>query len=289
MLTKVSTPAYPCHAILRIERMAPANSVELARAIRLDALRMVAASGSSHIGSCLSVADILAVLYHDILRIHPGSADDPARDRLIFSKGHATAILYAVLHQRGFLTRACLDTYARSGSPLLSHTSHHVPGVELSTGSLGHGLPVAVGMAIAARHRGGPERVFAVLSDGELDEGSNWEAILFAGAHRLSGLTAIVDYNKIQSFGTVAEVLDLAPLAEKWRAFGWQVEEIDGHRHEALREALSAPPAGAPRAVICHTVKGKGVSFMEDRLEWHYRSPSPALLAEAEAEVLEAR
>jgi transketolase len=250
---------------------------------------MVAASGSSHIGSCLSVADILAVLYHDWLRIRPDDRTDPDRDRLIFSKGHATAILYAVLCEKGFLTEADLDGYARSGSALLAHASHHVPGVEFSTGSLGHGLPVAVGMALAARGRGGPERVYAVLSDGELDEGSNWEAILFAGAHRLAPLTAIVDYNKIQSFGSVAEVLDLAPLADKWRAFGWHVQEVDGHDHGALRTALAAAAESPdPSVLIAHTVKGKGVSFMEGRLEWHYRSPSPAQLAQAEAEVREA-
>lgn len=255
----------------------------LSTVIRSHALRMVHRANASHIGTCLSMADILAVLYTRILRYR---ADDPHwldRDRFILSKGHGAAILYAVLAECGFFPVAWLDDYARDGSPLLGHVSHHVPGVELSTGSLGHGLSVGCGMALAGKREGRPYRVFVLLSDGELDEGSNWEAILFAPQHCLDNLIAIVDYNKIQSFGTVKEVLNLDPLADKWRAFRWAVREIDGHDHEQIESALTGVPfaTGKPSVIIAHTVKGKGVSFMENQLAWHYKSPNAEQLAQA--------
>lgn len=258
-----------------------ATSIELAQQVRADALRMVHRSRASHIGSSLSIADILAVLYHDVLSIDARDPGMPDRDRLIVSKGHAAAAVYAVLANKGFFPRDWLETYCADGSRLAGHITHGVPGVELSTGSLGHGLPVASGLALAAQRGELPWRVFALLSDGECDEGSTWEAALFAGHHRLSHLTAIVDFNKIQSFGRVDEVLQLEPLAEKWRSFGWKVVELDGHDHRALRQALTLRGAPAPVAIIAHTVKGKGVSFMENRLEWHYRSPSDQQLATA--------
>jgi transketolase len=258
-----------------------------ARRIRVHALEMVHAANASHIGSCFSMADILAVLYTRVLRVDPARPDDPGRDRFILSKGHAAAILYAALAERGFFDPAELAGYCRDGSRLTGHVSHAVPGVEVSTGSLGHGLPIAVGMALAARAQGRTSRVVCLLSDGECDEGSNWEAILFAPHHRLANLVAIVDYNKIQSFGRVSEVLGLEPFADKWRAFGWRTVEVDGHDTAALEEVLSAPPEDdRPLAVIAHTVKGRGVGFMEDRLEWHYRSPGPDQLAAAIAEVM---
>lgn len=263
------------------------DPVDFARRIRAHALRMVYAAKSSHIGSCLSIADILAVLYAGVLRVDPQRPGDPDRDRFILSKGHAAAILYAALAESGFFSIDLLDSYCRDGSALTGHVSHGVAGVEVSTGSLGHGLPIAVGMALAMRADRRPGRVFCLLSDGECDEGSNWEAILFAPHHRIDNLVAIVDFNKIQSFGRVSEVLDLEPFADKWRAFGWHTIELDGHDLAALDAALTAVPAaaGKPTAIIAHTVKGRGVSFMEDRLEWHYRSPSGDQLAQALAEI----
>jgi transketolase len=266
----------------------PAASVELARRIRCDVLRMVHRARASHVGTCFSIADILAVLYAEILRVDPEDPEQTGRDRLLLSKGHGGAALYAVLAERGFFPTAWLDDYCADGSRLAGHATHHqVPGVEVSTGSLGHGLPLGCGMALAAQRDGSPARTVVILSDGECDEGSTWEAALFAPHHRLDQLVAIVDYNKIQSFGSVEAVLDLAPLADKWRAFRWAVTEIDGHDHAALARALGHVPteAGRPTAIIAHTVKGKGVSFMEGELAWHYRSPSDEQLRAALAEL----
>jgi transketolase len=234
------------------------------------------------------MADILAVLYGRVLRVDPARPDWADRDRFILSKGHGAAIVYAALAARGFFPREWLATYCQDGSRLGGHiSSHGVPGVEVSTGSLGHGLSIGCGMALAGKSVGSPYRVFVMLSDGELDEGSNWEPILFAPHHGLDNLVAIVDYNKIQSFGSVADVLQLAPLADKWRAFRWEVREIDGHDYSQIEEALTAPPAepGRPVVVIAHTIKGKGVSFMEGQLAWHYRSPDGAQLERALAEL----
>ncbi|MEZ5356972.1 MAG: transketolase [Bryobacteraceae bacterium] len=259
----------------------------LALRIREHSLRMVHRARASHIASSLSMTDLLAVLYGRVLRVDPARPDWPERDRLIVSKGHAAAALYAVLAERGFFPVEELDRYCESGSRLLGHVSHHVPGVELSTGSLGHGLPVGGGMALASKRGGAGWRVFVLLSDGELDEGSVWEQALLAPQLGLDNLVAIVDYNKMQSFGSVAEVADLAPLADKWRAFRWGVREIDGHDHTAIAAALGQAPfePGRPSVVIAHTVKGKGVSFMEQDLAWHYRSPDLAQLARALDEV----
>lgn len=260
------------------------SSLPLARTIRMDALRMVHAAQASHIGSCLSVADILAVLYGQSMCHRPAEPEWPQRDRLVLSKGHAAAALYAALANCGYFPLSELPLLSRDGSMLLGHVSHHVPGVEFSTGSLGHGLSLGAGIALAAKMDGAGFRSFVILSDGECDEGAIWEAALFAGHHALKNLIALLDYNKIQSFGRTAEVLDLEPLAQKWRAFGWQVSEIDGHDHEQLATALEVR-SDRPHFVICHTVKGKGVSFMEDRLEWHYRSPDRETLAAALAEI----
>jgi transketolase len=259
----------------------------LARELRSSALRMVHRARASHIGSCLSSADLLAVLYGEHLRVDPARPDWPDRDRFILSKGHAAAVLYAALAARGFFPREWLEAYCEAGSPLLGHVTKGVPGVELSTGSLGHGLPVGCGMALAAKREGRSHRVVVLLSDGELDEGSNWEAALFAAQHRLDRLVAIVDANGIQSFGAVKEVLDLEPLADKWRAFRWNVLEIDGHDRAAISEALRAAALhrDGPTAIVARTVKGKGVSFMEGELVWHYRSPSDEQLQRALAEV----
>ena len=266
-------------------RLAPCR--ELAAKIRATALRLVHGAKASHIGSCLSSADLLGVLYGGILRVDPARPVWPERDRFILSKGHAGAIVFAALAERGFFPAAELDSYCKAGSLLTGHISHHVPGVEVFTGSLGHGLAIGAGMALAGKADGAAHRVFVMLSDGECDEGSTWEAILFAPHHRLDNLVAIVDFNKIQSLGTVKEVLELKPFAEKWRAFNWAVREIDGHDHGQIHAALTETPfvAGRPSVIIAHTVKGKGVSFMENQLAWHNKSPDAAQLAQALAEV----
>ena len=259
------------------------NSIDLSRNIRINACKMVAQSNSSHIGSTLSMADILAVLYHDVMRVDPKQPEWPERDRFILSKGHAAAGLYAVLALRGFFPLAWLERFCQEGSLLLGHVSHHVPGVELSTGSLGHALPVACGMALADKREKKSHRVFVVLSDGECDEGSNWEAALFAAHHKLDNLVAIVDANKLQGFGRTEEVLALAPFAQKWEAFNWAVQEVNGHDHCALRASLQGIPfeSGKPNLLLAHTIKGRCVSFMEDQLAWHYKSPNPEQLSQA--------
>src|SRR5258706_14301524 len=237
---------------------------------------MTGDSGGSHIGAVFSMADIVAVLYGAVLRVDPSAPGWPERDRFILSKGHAGAGVYAALAERGFFEMEKLATHYRDGSELSGHVSHKGnPGVEPSTGSLGHGLSVGVGMAYAARLDGREHRVVVLLSDGECDEGSNWEAILFAAHHGLDNLVAIVDYNKIQSLGPVDETLRLEPFADKWRAFGWTAVEVDGHDHDALRATLLGMPMvpGKPTCVLAHTVKGKGVSFMEHSVLWHYRAP----------------
>ncbi len=255
--------------------------------LRAHALRMVHAVNASHIGTCLSMADLLAVLYGGILNVHPSEPQWPNRDRLILSKGHGAAILYAALAEAGFFAVDELATYCQKGSQFTGHISHHIPGVEVSTGSLGHGLSFGTGMALASKADGLNWRVFVILSDGELDEGSNWEPILLAPHLKLDNLIAIVDYNKIQSFGRVDEVLPLEPLKAKWEAFGWEVQEVDGHDHQALHATLGTIPfkPGKPSVVIAHTIKGKGVSFMENELAWHYRSPNELLLEQALAEL----
>ncbi|MCU0980705.1 MAG: transketolase [Pirellulaceae bacterium] len=251
------------------------DTAELARRIRRHALHMTSRGGSSHIGAILSMADIVAVLYGGILKVDPRDPKRPDRDRFILSKGHAGAGVYAALAETGFFPVAKLDTHYQDGSDLSGHVSHKgIPGVEFSTGSLGHGLPVAAGMAYAGKLDAGRHRVFVLLSDGECDEGSNWEAILFAAHHRLDNLVAIVDYNKIQSLGPVSETLGLEPFVDKWTSFGWGVCEVDGHDHDELRTALAGLPfaTGKPSCVIAHTTKGKGVSFMENQVLWHYRT-----------------
>ncbi len=269
----------------------PATDVELrslARKLRAHSLRMVSQAKTSHIGSCLSVADILAVLYGHVLRLDPKSPTWAGRDRLIMSKGHAAAVTYAAVAEAGFMPLDRLDEYARNGGQLYGHVTHAgVPGVELSSGSLGHGLPVGVGMALSGARDRRSWRVFVVMSDGEMDEGSNWEAILFAGHHRLENLIVVVDYNKIQSLDLVEKTLNLEPLADKFRAFGWSAVEVDGHDVKALRKALDSTPRepGRPTVVIAHTVKGKGVSWMEGKVLWHYRPPTEEELAQALAEL----
>jgi len=269
-------------------RMSNVESRNMARRIRAKVLSMVYLAQASHVGSALSMVDILAVLYSHVLNVDPSRPDAAERDRLIVSKGHGAAALYATLSEKSFFPESWLNTYCKDGSNLAGHVTHYgVPGVEFSTGSLGHGLPVGCGIALATRCGRDSSRVFVILSDGECDEGSNWEAALFANHHKLDNLVAIIDYNKIQSFGNVSEVLTLEPFAEKWRSFGWAVREIDGHDHGLLTEALVSVPMeqGRPTVLICHTVKGKGVGFMENQLIWHYRSPTAEQLKVALVEL----
>jgi transketolase len=261
---------------------------ELARRIRGHAVRMTHRAGSSHVASSLSMAELLSVLYGSVLRVTPDSVDDPDRDRLILSKGHGCAGLYAALAERGFFPLDWLESFYHDGARLAGHaTVHSAPGIEVSTGSLGHGLPIACGIALAGKLDSRPYRVFALLSDGECDEGTIWEAALFAPQHRLDNLVVIVDYNKIQSLDHVKDVLDLEPFAAKWAAFRWAVREIDGHDVDQIEGALRAVPfeQGKPSCVIAHTVKGKGVSFMENSILWHYRSPQGAEYERAMAEL----
>jgi len=248
----------------------------LANRIRKHAVSMTSLGGSSHIGSILSIADILAVLYGSILNHR---ADEPKwsdRDRFILSKGHAGAGVYATLAEMGFMPIDKLKTHYQDGSDLSGHVSHKgIPGVDLSTGSLGHGLPVAAGMALSAKINTKKHRVFVLMSDGECDEGSNWEAILFSAHHKLDNLVAIVDRNKLQSIHSTEDTLELEPFADKWRSFGWEVVEVDGHDHDSLFNTCieTANTSGKPLCVIAETTKGKGVSFMENQVLWHYRSP----------------
>ena len=259
------------------------TTTQLATAIRAHTVQMVHRVNASHVGGGLSMADLLAVLYTDVLIFDARQPQQPDRDRFILSKGHTCAALYATLALKGFFPIEELKQFGQDGSRLMTHVSHKVPGVEFSTGSLGHGLPFGCGKALAARRQMKSWRTFVLLSDGELDEGSNWEAILFATHHRLDNLVAIVDYNKIQSLGSVEEVLDLHPLAEKFRAFNWAVREIDGHDHAAIAAALQTLPfePGKPNCLIAHTIKGKGVDFMENQLLWHYRTPNAGQVKDA--------
>jgi transketolase len=250
------------------------DSTELARRIRKHALRMTSQGASAHIGAVLSMADIVAVLYGDVLDYRTAEPRWANRDRFILSKGHAGAGIYAALAESGFFPVEKLETHYRDGSQLSGHVSHKgIPGVEFSTGSLGHGLPVGAGMAFGAKLDGQAHRVFVLLSDGECDEGSNWEAILFAAHHKLGNLVAIVDYNKIQSLAPVADTIALEPFVDKWKSFNWEVREVDGHDHTKLRAVLDTPSqSGQPVCVMAHTTKGKGVSFMENTVLWHYRT-----------------
>lgn len=260
---------------------------EVAHRVRRHVLDMTSRGKSSHVGSALSMTDIVTVIYGHLMTYEPTDPKSATRDRFILSKGHAGAAVYATLAEFGFFDPARLKDHYQNGSVFSGHVSHKgVPGVELSTGSLGHGLGVAAGMAIAALRQKKAHRVYALLSDGECDEGSNWEAILFAAHHKLSNLTVAVDYNKIQSLAPVSETLALEPFADKWRAFGWNVAECDGHDHEALYAAFEAAnTAPAPGVVICHTTKGKGVSFMEDSVLWHYRNAQGPEYDDAAAEL----
>ena len=263
------------------------------RSVALRGLAVDALEGGSrgHIGSTMSLIEILRVLYDEVMTFDPQHPKMAQRDRLILSKGHGCIALYVLLADKGYFPKEELFTFCRYTSNLGGHPEYgHVPGVEASTGSLGHGLAIGVGMAYAARLSNSPHHVFVVLGDGEIDEGSVWESALAAGHHRLQNLTIIVDYNKLQSFGPVADIWDLEPMAAKWSAFGFDCVEVDGHDIAQLEIALRLPnKSGRPRAVIAHTIKGRGVSFAEGNPSWHHKaSLTPEDVAEIRAAVLDA-
>ena len=250
------------------------TSKQLAWKIRRHGIEMTHLSGGSHIGAILSVADIIAVLYADILKFDNKNPKWQGRDRIILSKGHAGASIYAAIAENGFFDVEELKTHYANGSRLSGHVSHHLPGIDFSTGSLGHGLSAGAGMAFAMKQNGNTDsRVFVVLGDGECNEGSVWEAAQFANHFRLNNLVAIVDHNKMQSMDYCDKTLEVSPMAKRWEAFGWNVIEIDGHNHDALKDALTQTSEDKPTVVIANTVKGKGVSFMEMDILWHYRFP----------------
>jgi len=256
----------------------------IARRIRLELVKMSHRAETAHLGGALSCVDILVAAYWAVLRIDPANPLTPLRDRLILSKGHAVSSLYATLAIRGFFATSQLEQYNENGGHLPEQPSPNcVPGVEWATGSLGHGLGVGAGMALAGRISDQSYRVVVVLSDGECEEGSVWEAAMFAAQHKLGNLTAIVDFNKWQATGRSTEIMALNPLIDKWRAFGWDSIEVEGHDLNALTEALSRVSTDGPTAVIAHTIKGKGVAFMEDDNNWHYRSPTAAEVAQVAA------
>lgn len=252
------------------------NLQSLVKKVRRDVLEMIYQRKAPHIGCSFSVVDILTALYFKILKVDFKNPLDPNRDRFILSKGHAAPALYAVLKQRGFLDKESLEGFCKDGGNLEAHPNRNLlQGIEATTGSLGHGLALGAGMALAAKNDKADWRTFVLLGDGELDEGSCWEAIMFAGHNKLDNLTAIVDRNKLQILGKTSEILDLEPLAEKWRAFGWAVKEIRGHDFPSLIDTFSSVPfeRKKPNCIICDTVKGKGVSFMENEIRWHDKYP----------------
>lgn len=261
-------------------------------ALRRRMLRLIHHAGAGHTGGGLSCLDILQVLYRRILRVSPATVADPHRDRYVQSKGHCVEALYTVLSDCGYFPDADLDTVGRYRSPYVGHPTRKIPGVEMNTGALGHGLPICVGMALAGKKDAAPYRVFTLLGDGELAEGSNWEAALAAAHYRLDNLVALLDHNTLQITGPTRAVMANEPLADKWRAFGWEVRTVDGHDYAALAVALTEPPPpGRPLFILAHTTKGRGVSFMEGIGKWHHGVPTDAELARALAEldVAEAR
>jgi transketolase len=266
---------------------------EKAKLSRKETIRLVGIAKSGHYGSVFSAAEILATLYYHVLRYDAHRPNWPDRDRFILSKGHAAVGLYPLLADVGFFDAALLDTYTRLGSPFGDHPDmRKIPGIDFSSGSLGHGLSVGVGMALAARVSGRDYRVYVLLGDGELDEGQVWEAAMSAAHYKLGNLVAIVDRNRVSVDGPTAEVMEIEPLADKWAAFGWRVHEVDGHDLEVLLDrfaALPDPASAQPTVLIAHTVAGKPVSFMEHRFEWHLGYLAPEDQARALAELEEDR
>ena len=253
---------------------------------RRDLLRIIYHAGAGHTGGSLSCVDILNVLYNRVLSVSPETIDDPQRDRYIQSKGHSVEALYVVLADRGFFPKARLDGMCRYQSPFVGHPTRKVPGIEMNTGALGHGLSISVGMALAGKLDGASYRVFTLLGDGELAEGSNWEAAMAAAHYKLDNLTAILDHNTLQITGRTRDVCSNEPVDEKFRAFGWTVRHADGHDLPQLEATINRPPEAArPTIVIANTVKGRGVSFMEDVVKWHHGVPADNEFENALAEL----
>jgi transketolase len=256
---------------------------------RRDVLRSIARAGAGHTGGSLSCVDILNVLYNRVLRVSPQTLEDPLRDRYVQSKGHSVEALYVVLADRGFFPVAQLEALCQYRSPFVGHPTRKVPGIEMNTGALGHGLPICVGMALAGKLDDAPYRVFTLLGDGELAEGSNWEAAMAAAHYKLDNLTAILDHNTLQITGRTRDVCCNEPVDEKFLSFGWAVRMVDGHDLAALTEVLQAPAEpGKPTCIIANTIKGRGVSFMENVAKWHHGVPSDAELELALAELEQA-
>jgi transketolase len=288
----MSVVSVPDRTIARSREQRVAHVRERANWMRRRLLRMIVEAGQGHPGGDLSASDIVAALYFDVLRIDPAAPDAPGRDRFVLSKGHCTGALYSALAGAGFFPEAELDTYLRPRSRLNGHPNrNYLPGVETNTGPLGHGFPVAVGIAVAGQIDRADYRVFALTGDGELQEGSMWEAAMFAGHRGLGNLTVVVDRNGLQQGARTEDTNALEPLADKWRAFGWEVVGIDGHDHGALLDAFddAARPRSKPRCIIAATSKGRGVSYMRDQAKWHHGVPNAdqyaLALAELEAEL----
>lgn len=270
--------------VLMIDQKKAEKLRNLASSVRRKDLQVVHGAKMGHVGGEMSATDILVTLYFEVLRVDPGRPDDPERDRFILSKGHSAVALYTTLAHRGFISFEQLDTFAQPLSKLNGHPDRNkVPGVETNTGPLGHGLPVGVGAALAAKLQDQSWRVFVLTGDGELQEGSNWEAAMSAAHYKLDNLTVIVDRNRLQQGDWTEHTMHLEPLADKWRAFGWAVTEVDGHDIEQLVETFARVPfeAGKPNCIIAHTHKGQGVSFMRDKAAWHHKVPNAQELAVA--------
>jgi len=268
--------------------MTTSKITQLIRQMRREIIAISHRNHGSHVGSSLSIIDILAALYFNVMDVYPSQPWHPKRDRFILSKGHAALALYTVLAHRGFFPLRRLQTFIKDGSLLVGHPEGRtLPGVEATTGSLGHGLSVSAGMALAAKRRGSRNRIFVLLSDGECDEGEVWEAALFAAHHKLDNLTVILDYNKLQALGNTNVVLELEPFASKWQSFGFSVRQHGGHDMATLTKTLSRVPftKNKPSVLIAQTTMGKGVSFMEDKLAWHYLEPTKEHLERAQGEL----
>ena len=253
---------------------------------RQKILRYITSAGAGHTGGSLSCVDILNVLYNRVMNVSPENFDAPGRDRYIQSKGHSVEALYVVLADVGFFPESELETLCHYQSPFVGHPTRKVPGIEMNTGALGHGLPICVGLALAARMDDSPHRVFTLLGDGEMAEGSNWEAAMSAAHYGLTNLTAILDHNSLQITGPTRDVCSNEPIDEKFVSFGWDVITVDGHDLTALTETLTADNStGKPRMVIANTIKGRGVSFMENIVSWHHGVPSEQQYEAAQAEL----
>lgn len=262
------------------------SSLELAKKIRLSVLEMIHKSGASHIASTFSIVDIIAVLYEDILRYNSKDPNFEKRDRFILSKGHAGSSIYAVLAEKGFLSKENLNTYYQNGSRLSGHISHKdVPGVEVSTGSLGHGAGIAAGIALALKLKLNQSKVYTLIGDGECNEGAIWELAMFCAHHKLDNFVLIIDQNKFQALGKTKEILDISDLEKRFTSFGWDVLEVDGHNHKDLKNSFHTHRHEKPLCIIADTIKGKGVSFMENNLLWHYRDPQDDFYRKAKREL----